>query len=156
MTNARINLSNKKIFITAALDKAEAVIIGAGAGLSNAAGLRYDDTGFFNAIFPGYQDRYGLRTINEADFYPFPTPEEQYAYWTRHISAIRYQYPPGKPCIDLHRIIKDKNHFVLTTNTTANFRKLALTRKASVPRKATLLFSNAQSHAMIQSIPTMR
>jgi hypothetical protein len=68
--------------IKTALDKTEALIIGAGAGLSRArcareaAGLAYDNTGTFNALFPGYHDRYGLQSINEADFYPFPTPEE--------------------------------------------------------------------------------
>jgi hypothetical protein len=45
-----------------------------GAGLSAAAGLSYDNAVTFNALFPGYHDRYGLKTISEADFYPFPTP----------------------------------------------------------------------------------
>ena len=117
------SLTLQTIVLKTAIDQTEAVIIGAGSGLSNAAGLRYDDTDFFNATFPGYQDRYGLHTINEADFYQFPTPGEQYAWWTRLISVIRYQYPPGKPYLDLHRIIRYKNHFVLTTNTDGQFQK---------------------------------
>jgi NAD-dependent SIR2 family protein deacetylase len=110
-------LSTKCDILHNALDKTEALIIGAGAGLSSAAGLAYDNADTFNALFPGYHDRYGLKTINEADFYQFPTPEEQYAYWLRSISAIRYNFPPGKPYLDLYRIIKDKNHVILTTNT---------------------------------------
>jgi NAD-dependent SIR2 family protein deacetylase len=109
--------------IKTSLDKAEAIIIGAGAGLSSAAGLAYDNADTFDALFPGYHDRYGLKTINEADFYSFPTPEEQYAYWIRHIAAIRYDFPPGKPYLDLHRIVKDKNHVILTTNTDGQFFK---------------------------------
>jgi NAD-dependent SIR2 family protein deacetylase len=80
-----------------ALDKTEALIIGAGAGLSAAAGLDYDNPDTFNTLFPGYHDRYGMKSINEADFYQFPTPEEQYAYWIRNIPAIRCQTPPAKP-----------------------------------------------------------
>jgi NAD-dependent SIR2 family protein deacetylase len=116
-------LTQKVDILKTALDKAEALIIGAGAGLSAAAGLAYDNADTFNALFPGYHDRYNLQSINEADFYQFPTPEEQYAYWLRSISAIRYNYPPGKPYLDLHRIIKDKNHVILTTNTDGQFFK---------------------------------
>jgi NAD-dependent SIR2 family protein deacetylase len=113
---------NTKILKTA-IEKAEALIIGAGAGLSATAGLDYDDAVTFNTLFPGYHDRYGLKTINEADFYQFPTPEEHYAYWARHICAIRYNFPAGKPYLDLHRIIKDKNYVILTTNTDGQFFK---------------------------------
>jgi NAD-dependent SIR2 family protein deacetylase len=116
-------LTQKTAILKTALDKTEALIIGAGAGLSNAAGLAYDNAETFNTLFPGYHDRYGLKNISEADFYPFPTPEEQYAYWIRSIAAIRYKFPPGKPYLDLYRIIKDKNHVILTTNTDGQFFK---------------------------------
>jgi NAD-dependent SIR2 family protein deacetylase len=116
-------LSVKCDVIHTALNKAEAIIIGAGSGLSAAAGLSYDNADAFNTLFPGYYDRYGLKTISEADFYPFPTPEEQYAYWVKSIVAIRYDYPPGKPYLDLYRIVKDKNHVILTTNTDGQFIK---------------------------------
>ncbi|MDR3173118.1 MAG: Sir2 silent information regulator family NAD-dependent deacetylase, partial [Treponema sp.] len=117
------NIAESLNLLKASLGKTEALIIGAGAGLSAAAGLPYDNADIFNALFPGYHGRYGLKNIDEADFYPFPTPEEQYAYWVRHISAIRYNYPPGKPYLDLHRIVKDKNHVILTTNIDGQFFK---------------------------------
>jgi NAD-dependent SIR2 family protein deacetylase len=117
------SLTAKTAILKTALDKAEALIIGAGAGLSSAAGLAYDNADTFNALFPGYHDRYGHKTINDANFYQFPTPEEQYAYWIRYISAIRYDFPPGKPYRDLYRIIKDKYHVILTTNTDGQFFK---------------------------------
>ncbi|MDR1173931.1 MAG: hypothetical protein LBK83_00495 [Treponema sp.] len=69
------------------LNRADVIIIGAGAGLSRAryareaAGLAYDNADTFNALFPGYHGRYGLKTISEADFYPFPTAEEQYTWF---------------------------------------------------------------------------
>jgi NAD-dependent SIR2 family protein deacetylase len=80
-SNTETTLTQKTAVLKTALDKTEALIIGAGAGLSAAAGLAYDNADTFNALFPGYHDRYGLKTISEADFYQFPTPEEQYAYW---------------------------------------------------------------------------
>ncbi|GHV14068.1 hypothetical protein FACS189491_09900 [Spirochaetia bacterium] len=117
-------LTQKKAILKTALKEVDTIIIGAGSGLSTAAELRYDDANFFTATFPGYREHYGLRTINEADFYPFPTPEEQYAYWARLISAIRYNYPAGKPYLDLHNIIRDKTYFILTTNTDGQFQKV--------------------------------
>jgi len=106
-----------------AIEKATSIIIGAGSGLSSASGLRYDDFNFFNTIFPNYHERYGLQTINEASFFQFPTPEEQYAFWARFISAIRYNFYAGKPYTDLHKIVRGKPHFVLTTNTDGQFLK---------------------------------
>jgi NAD-dependent SIR2 family protein deacetylase len=129
MDSIETSLDAKIEIVKTALDKTEALIIGAGAGLSRAryageaAGLDYDNLDTFNTLFPGYHDRYGMKSINEADFYQFPTPEEQYAYWVRNIAAIRHDYPPGKPYLDLHRIIKDKNHVILTTNTDGQFFK---------------------------------
>jgi NAD-dependent SIR2 family protein deacetylase len=76
------------VLVRTALDKADAIIIGAGSGISTAAGLRYDDTDFFNITFPGYHNRYGLQTINEADFYRFPTPEE-------HSPTGHASFPPS-------------------------------------------------------------
>jgi NAD-dependent SIR2 family protein deacetylase len=118
-----IVLTRKAAIFKTAIDKSEALIIGAGAGLSSAAGLAYDNADTFNTLLPGYHDRYGLKTINEANFYTFPTPEEQYAYWIKSIAAIRYGFPPGKPYLDLYRVIKDKNHVILTTNTDGQFFK---------------------------------
>jgi hypothetical protein len=63
----------------------------------------YNDPNTFTAWFPGYHERYGLHTINEASFYQFPTLEEYYALWSGFISIIRYKHPTGKPYLDLYR-----------------------------------------------------
>jgi NAD-dependent SIR2 family protein deacetylase len=65
MIHQNDNVAEKTAILKAALDKAEAIIIGAGAGLSSAAGLAYDNADTFNALFPGYHDRYGLKTISD-------------------------------------------------------------------------------------------
>jgi NAD-dependent SIR2 family protein deacetylase len=72
-----------------AIEQSELMIIGAGSGLSAASGLCYEGIDTFNTLFPGYHEHYGLKTINEAAFFQFPTQEEQYAFWARFISTIR-------------------------------------------------------------------
>lgn len=103
--------------------ESDAILIGAGAGLSAAAGLLYMDFTTFRNWFPGYHERYGLHYIYEAAFFNFPSLEEYYAYWARHISRIRFLYPSGKPYLDLYSIVKDRKYFVLTTNVDGQFAK---------------------------------
>lgn len=105
------------------LDNAEAILIGAGAGLSAAAGLLYLDRPTFESWFPGYSERYGLRYIYEAAFFDYPTAEEYYAYWARHIRTIRYRFPAGQPYTDLKSLVAGRRHFVLTTNVDGQFFK---------------------------------
>jgi NAD-dependent SIR2 family protein deacetylase len=109
--------------IKSALSKADFIIVGAGSGLSAASGLLYDDTDTFKKWFPGYHERYGLKTINEAIFFQFPTREEYYAFWIRLISTIRYNHPAGKPYLDLYRILNHKKYVIITTNTDGQFLK---------------------------------
>jgi hypothetical protein len=107
--------------------------------------LAYDNADTFNTLFPGYHDRYGLKTISEADFYLFPTPEEQCAYWLKYIAVIRYDFLPGKPYNDLCRIIKVKNHVIIIANTDWQFFDSGLdTGKIYFPQWD-LSFSNNQS-----------
>ena len=105
------------------MDQSELIIIGAGSGLSSASGLSFDDAVTFNTLFPSYRKRYGLQTINQALFNKFSIPEEQYAFWTHLIAKVRYDHPVGKPYLDLHRIMENKKHFIITTNTDGQFPK---------------------------------
>jgi NAD-dependent SIR2 family protein deacetylase len=106
------------------LDSANAILVGAGAGLSAAAGLLYTDFETFRTWFPGYHERYGLRYIYQAAFFDFPSIEEYYAYWARHITKIRYDFPVGKPYTDLRTILDGRNYFVLSTNADGQFEKV--------------------------------
>lgn len=105
------------------IEDADAILIGAGAGLSAAAGLLYTDGSTFRSWFPGYNERYGLTNIYEAAFFNFPTVEEYYAYWARHINTIRFNFPAGQCYLDLYAIMKERNYFVLTTNVDGQFAK---------------------------------
>lgn len=98
-----------------AIESADAIIIGAGAGLSTSAGLEYSGKRFINN-FSDFANKYGLQDMYSAGFYPFETLEEYWAYWSRHIMLNRYQADIGKPYIDLLSLVKEKDYFILTTN----------------------------------------
>lgn len=104
------------------LAAADAVVIGAGAGMSAAAGFSYDGERF-TKYFRDFQEKYGIQNMYAGGFYPFKTLEEYWAWWSRHIYVNRYAVPAGKPYIDLRNLLKDKNYFVLTTNVDHQFQK---------------------------------
>ena len=100
----------------------DAVVIGAGAGLSAAAGLDYSGPEF-RKEFADYIERYGFPDLYSSSFYEFPTEEERWARWARHIDYIRFR-PETMPLYkELFDLVKDKNYFVITTNVDAQFRK---------------------------------
>ena len=103
-----------------ALDRADAVLIGSGAGLSTAAGLTYSGERF-ERYFSDFARKYGIRDIYSGGFYPFETPEETWAWWSRHIYFNRYDLPSGQPYLDLLRLLREKDYFVLTTNVDHQF-----------------------------------
>lgn len=111
-----------------ALDRADAVVIGAGAGLSAAAGLTYSGPRF-QAHFQDFSRRYGIQDMYSGGFYPFPSPEEHWAWWSRHIMLNRYQRAP-KPVYDrLLELVSDRDYFVLTTNVDHQFQLAGFDRK---------------------------
>lgn len=98
-----------------ALDGAEAVVVGAGAGMSASAGLTYSG-GRFEAHFADFIAKCGYHDMYEAGFFPYGSPEEFWAYWSRHIYWNRYDQPVGQPYRDLLALMQGKNYFVITTN----------------------------------------
>lgn len=98
-----------------ALKNAEAIVIGAGAGLSTAAGLTYDGERFYK-YFADFYAKYGITDMYSGGFYPFKTLEEYWAWWSRHILYNRYVEPPKPVYRELYALVKDKNYFVITTN----------------------------------------
>lgn len=113
----------KKISLAAEkLREADAIVIGAGAGLSAAAGLDYSGDGF-NKEFADYIKKYNFPDLYSSSFYEFPTEEERWARWARHIDYIRFR-PGAMPLyMELYDLVKNRNYFVITTNVDAQFRK---------------------------------
>lgn len=104
------------------LAKADAVVIGAGAGLSTSAGFTYSGERFLRH-FSDFAERYGIKDMYSGGFYPFPSLEEYWAWWSRHIWVNRYEKAPKPVYDDLYRLVKDKNYFVLTTNVDHQFQQ---------------------------------
>lgn len=108
--------------LNTALAAADAVVIGAGAGLSAAAGFSYSGSRF-DENFADFRAKYGIQDMYSGGFYPFRTPEEQWAYWSRHILLNRYTDPPNALYRELLALVADKDYFVLTTNVDHCFQK---------------------------------
>jgi len=104
------------------LNSAEAVIIGAGAGLSASAGFEYSGERF-EKNFADFIEKYHFGDMYTAGFYPFLSLEEHWAYWSRHIWLNRFTPAPKPVYSDLLNLVKNKDYFVLTTNVDHMFQK---------------------------------
>ena len=111
-----------------ALAKADAVVIGAGAGLSTSAGFIYTGERF-EKYFSDFSAKYGFKDMYSGGFYPYPTQEEFWAYWSRYICVNRYMDAPESTYEELFNLIKEKDYFVLTTNVDHCFQKAGFDKK---------------------------
>ena len=114
--------------LQAALNEADAVVIGAGAGLSTSAGFTYDGERF-EKYFSDFYARYGFSDMYSGGFYPYATPEEHWAYWSRYIYINRYLDAPKPVYDDLLKLVQDKDYFVITTNVDHCFQKAGFDKK---------------------------
>lgn len=106
--------------LKAELQGADAILIGAGSGLSTSAGLTYGGERFLKH-FSDFHEKYGITDMYSGGFYPFPSLEEYWAWWSRHIYYNRYDVTHGKPYADLLELVRSRNYFVLTTNVDHQF-----------------------------------
>ena len=114
--------------LKAALQDCDAVVIGAGAGLSTAAGFTYTGERF-EKYFSDFAEKYGIQDMYSGGFYPFATPEEHWAYWSRYIYINRYMDAPKPVYNDLLKLVHDKDYFVITTNVDHCFQKAGFDKK---------------------------
>ncbi len=108
--------------LKAAIDEADAIVVGAGAGLSTSAGFTYSGKRF-ERLFPDFIATYGFADMYSAGFYPYETPEEQWAFWSRYIWCNRYEPAPKDTYDKLLRLLAGKDFFVITTNVDHQFQK---------------------------------
>jgi NAD-dependent SIR2 family protein deacetylase len=111
--------------LRSAIADADAVLIGAGAGLSTAAGFTYSGERF-QTYFSDCIEKYRFRDMYSGGFYPFRTPEETWAYWSRYVFINRYMDPPKPVYKQLLDLVRDKDYFVLTTNVDHCFQKAGI------------------------------
>ena len=92
--------------LKAALQDCDAVVIGAGAGLSTSAGFVYTGERF-EKYFSDFAAKYGIQDMYSGGFFPFATPEEHWAYWSRYIYINRYMDAPKPVYDDLLKLVQD-------------------------------------------------
>ena len=111
-----------------AIEASDAIVVGAGAGLSTAAGLTYAGERF-ERYFADFIGKYGFRDMYSAGFFPFPTLEEQWAYWSRHIWYNRYVEPPKNTYAKLLRLLDGRDFFTITTNVDHQFQRAGIPKE---------------------------
>lgn len=104
------------------IKNADAIVVGAGAGLSTSAGLTYSGERFEKYFFD-FAEKYGINDMYSGGFYPFPDNETRWAWWARHIYFNRYVEPPVPVYRKLLSLLEDKNYFVITTNVDHQFQR---------------------------------
>ena len=114
--------------LKAALQDCDVVVIGAGAGLSTSAGFVYTGDRF-EKYFSDFAKKYGIKDMYSGGFYPFATPEEHWAYWSRYIYINRYMDAPKPVYADLLKLVNGKDYFVITTNVDHCFQKAGFDKK---------------------------
>lgn len=110
------------------IETSDAMLVGAGAGMSAAAGMAYDGERF-EKNFDDFHKKYGITDMYSGGFYRYETPEEYWAWWSRHILLNRYEAGVGKTYSDLLELLRDKDYFVLTTNVDHQFQLVGFDRK---------------------------
>ena len=110
------------------LDEADGIVIGAGSGLSTAAGLTYSGERFEKYFFD-FIEKYGITDIYSGGFYPFPDEKTYWGWWARHIYYNRYVKAPKPVYEDLLKLVKGKDYFVITTNVDHQFQKAGFDKK---------------------------
>lgn len=127
-TRSTDNYSDKLSRLKDKIAAADAIVIGAGAGLSTSAGFDYSGERF-EKYFADFHKKYGITDMYSGGFYPFETLNEYWAWWSRHILVNRYSAPVGKPYSDLLKAVSDKDYFVLTTNVDHRFQLAGFDKK---------------------------
>lgn len=125
-TTDNLNAQIKKL--ANAIKTADAIVIGAGTGLSASAGFTYSGERF-RKYFADFGDKYGFHNMYSGGFYPYETPEEHWAYWSRYIYINRYMDAPEPVYQELLDIVKDKDYFVITSNVDHCFQKAGFDKK---------------------------
>ena len=110
------------------LAEADALVIGAGAGLSTSAGFVYNGERFEKYFFD-FGKKYGYKDMYSGGFYPYGSQEEFWAYWSRYIWVNRYMDAPKPVYEELFQLVKDKDYFVITTNVDHCFQKAGFDKK---------------------------
>ena len=137
-----------------AILNSDAIVVGAGAGLSTSAGFTYSGERF-QRYFSDFIEKYGFSDMYTAGFHSFATEEEKWAYWSRHIYYNRYVPAPKPVYENLLKLLKDKDYFVITTNVDHQFQKPDSTSKDYFTLRGIMACFNVQN-LVIKRLTTTR
>ena len=127
-TKSTENISDNIEKLKEKIRTADAVVIGAGAGLSTSAGFTYSGERF-EKYFSDFRQKYGFEDMYSGGFYPYQTLDEYWAYWSRYIFVNRYQDAPKPIYENLLKLVAEKDYFVITTNVDHCFQKAGFDKK---------------------------
>ena len=148
MTEGKLSRDEAIARLKMEIETADAIVIGAGAGLSTAAGFIYSGERF-EKYFGDFARRFGIRDMYSGGFYPFPDAETRWAWWARHIYYNRYVPAPKPVYDDLRKLVQDKDYFVITTNVDHQFQRAGFDKKR--------LFYTQGDYGLFQSVyPAIR
>ena len=148
MTEGKLSRDEAIARLKTEIETADAIVIGAGAGLSTAAGFTYSGERF-EKYFGDFAKRFGIRDMYSGGFYPFPDEEIRWAWWARHIYYNRYVPAPKPVYDDLRKLVQDKDYFVITTNVDHQFQRAGFDKKR--------LFYTQGDYGLFQSVdPAIR
>ena len=143
MTTGNLSREESVAKLKTEIATADAIVIGAGAGLSTAAGFTYGGERF-EKYFGDFAGKYGIRDIYSGGFYPFPDAETRWAWWARHIYYNRYVPAPKPVYQDLLKLLENKDYFVITTNVDHQFQTAGFDKKR--------LFYTQGDYGLFQSV----
>lgn len=132
--------------LSRALDSCDAVVIGAGAGLSASAGFDYAGKRF-REHFSDFAEKYGFSDMYTGGFYPYETPEEFWAYWSRYIFLNRYEDPPKPVYQRLLELVKGREYLSSRPTSITVFKRRGSKKRAFFIRKGITASCNARSPA---------
>ncbi len=143
MTMGNLSREESVARLKTEIGTADAIVIGAGAGLSTAAGFTYGGERF-EKYFGDFARKYGIRDMYSGGFYPFPDAETRWAWWARHIYYNRYVPAPKPVYQDLLKLLNNKDYFVITTNVDHQFQTAGFDKKR--------LFYTQGDYGLFQSV----
>ncbi|MBR5721500.1 MAG: hypothetical protein IKX78_03335 [Clostridia bacterium] len=143
ITTSTGNYSDNIKKLKKSLAECDAVVIGAGAGLSASAGLTYSGERFEKYFFD-FKEKFGITDMYSGGFYPFQDEETLWAWWSRHIYFNRYIDSPKPVYENLLSLVKDKDYFILTTNVDHRFQRAGFDKKR--------LFYTQGDYGLFQSV----
>lgn len=111
--------------VVARINDADAILIGAGSGMSNAAGMDfwYEASPLFMKYMSDFYQKYHFEGIFKGFYNRFESQEERWAYLLKMLKMVSTIPPQNRVYDYLKTIIDNKPYHIITTNQDMLFKK---------------------------------